>query len=82
MKASVRFYEAGFVDEASELRREEIEVADKDELIEAAKGVELPGAAEYAHIYVGEEPVIAITRDGIRDVESNEWIVEPEGEEE
>lgn len=54
----------------------------KDELIELAKEVELPATAEYAHIYVNGEPVIAITENGIRDVEADEWIVEPEDEEE
>lgn len=85
MKAEVRFYEKGFasaeVPEIKELR-EEIEAASKDELIELAKGVELPAAAEYAHIVVDGEPVIAITENGIRDVEADEWIVEPDDEEE
>ena len=85
MKAEVRFYEKGFasaeVPEIKELR-EEIEAASKDELIELAKEVELPAAAEYVHIVVDSEPVIAITRNGIRDVEADEWIVEPEDEEE
>ncbi len=84
MKAEVRFFAKGFasatVPEIPELR-EEIEAASKDELIELAKGVELP-AAEYAHIVVGDEPVIAITENGIRDVEADEWIVEPDDEEE
>lgn len=81
MKAEVRFYEKGFasaeVPEIKELR-EEIEVASKAELIDLSKGVELPAAAEYAHIYVNGEPVISITDNGIRDVEEDEWIVEPE----
>ena len=83
MKAEVRFYEKGFasaeVPEIEELR-EEIEVASKGELVEAAKAVELPASAEYAHIFVDEEeePVIGITSDGIRDFETDEWIVEPE----
>ena len=81
MKAMVKFYEKGFsgaeVPEIKELR-EELEVAGKDELVEAAKKVELPAAAEYAHIYVGEELVISITRNGVRDIEDDEWIVEPE----
>lgn len=80
MKAEVRFYEKGFasaeVPEIKELR-EEVEVADREELVEAAKEVELPAAAEYAHIVIDGEPVIAITRDGIRDVKADEWIVEP-----
>jgi hypothetical protein len=84
MKAEVRFYENGFasaeVPEIKELR-EEIEVASKDELVEAAKAVELPASAGFAHIYVGEEPVISITHKGIRDIESDEWIVEPEDDE-
>jgi len=79
MKAEVRFFAKGFasatVPEIPELR-EEIEVATRDELIELAKGVELPAAAEYAHIYVNGEPVIAITRDGIRDLNNEEWIGE------
>ncbi len=78
MKAEVRFYEKGFasteVPEIKELR-EEVEVASKDELVETAKEVELPAAAEYAHIFVAGEPVIGITSDGIRDFESDEWIV-------
>lgn len=85
MKAEVRFYEKGFasaeVPEIKELR-EEIEAASKDELIELAKEVELPAAAEYAHVVVDGEPVIAITENGIRDVEADEWIVEPDDEEE
>ena len=85
MKAEVRFYEKGFasaeVPEIKELR-EEIEAASKAELVEISKGVELPAAVEYAHIYVNGEPVIAITENGIRDVEADEWIVEPEDEEE
>ncbi|MCQ1533565.1 hypothetical protein [Mitsuokella jalaludinii] len=85
MKAEVRFFAKGFasatVPEIPELR-EEIEVANRDELIELAKGVELPAAAEYAHIVVDGEPVIAITENGIRDVEADEWIVEPDNEEE
>lgn len=85
MKAEVRFYENGFASvETPEIKelREEIEVASKAELVELAKGVELPAAAEYAHIVVDSEPVIAITRDGIRDAEADEWIVEPEDEDE
>lgn len=81
MKAEVRFYENGFTSvEAPEIKelREGLEVTDKKELVEVAKEVELPAAAEYAHIFVGDDPVIAITRDGIRDVEADEWIVEPE----
>ena len=85
MEAEVRFFAKGFasatVPEIPELR-EEIEVASRDELIELAKEVELPAAAEYAHIVVDSEPVIAITRNGIRDVEADEWIVEPDDEEE
>ena len=85
MKAEVRFFAKGFasatVPEIPELR-EEIEAASKDELIELAKGVELPAAAEYAHIYVNGEPVIAITENGIRNVEADEWIFEPDDEEE
>ena len=81
MKAEVRFYEKGFssakVPEIKELR-EELEVANKGELVEAAKKVDLPAAAEYAHIYVGGELVISITRNGTRDIEDDEWIVEPE----
>lgn len=85
MKAEVRFYEKGFVSaEVPEIKelREEIEVASKAELVELSKGVELPAAAEYAHIYVNGEPVIAITENGIRDVEADEWIFEPDDEEE
>ncbi len=84
MKAEVRFYEKGFVSaEVPEIEslREELEAASKDELVEVAKEVELPPAAEYASIYVGEEPVISITRKGIRDIESDEWIFEPEDDE-
>lgn len=88
MKAEVRFYEKGFASaEVPEIEslREELKAASKDELVEAAKEVELPPAAEYAIIYVGayvgEEPVISITRTGIRDIESDEWIFEPEDDE-
>lgn len=84
MKAEVRFYEKGFasveVPEIKELR-EELEVASKDDLVELAKGVELPASAEYAHVYVDGEPVIGITDDGIRDFEEDKWVVEPEDEE-
>lgn len=80
MKAEVRFYEKGFasaeVPEIKELR-EELEVANKDELVKAAKEVELPASAEYANICVDEEPVIGVGRNGIRDIEAEEWIVEP-----
>ena len=85
MIAEVRFYENGFArGETPEIneRRDEIEVASKSERVELAKGVELPAAAEYAHIYVNCEPAIAIMRNGIRDVEADEWIVEPDDEEE
>jgi len=79
MKAEVRFFAKGFasatVPEIPELR-EEIEVASKAELGALSKGVELPAAAEYAHIYVNGEPAIAITRDGIRDLNNEEWIGE------
>lgn len=87
MKAEVRFYEKGFasaeVPEIEELR-EEFEADKKEEIVAAAKGVELPAAAEYAHIFVNDEdePVIGITREGIRDFESDEWIIEPENPEE
>ena len=79
MKATVKFYEKGFSSEAPEIKalREEAEVASKDELVEVAKAVEIPASAEYANIYVDEEPVISITRNGIRDIEDDEWIVEP-----
>lgn len=84
MKATVKFYERGFSSEAPEIKdlREEIEVADKDELVEAAKKVELPASAGYAHIYVDEEPVIGIGHSCVRDIEADEWIVEPEDEDE
>lgn len=89
MKATVKFYERGFSSEAPEIKdlREEIEVADKDELVEAAKEVELPASAGYAHIYVDEEPVmdeepvIGIGHGCVRDIEADEWIVEPEDDE-
>lgn len=83
MKATVKFYEKGFSSEAPEIKalREETEVASKDELVEAAKAVEIPASAEYANIYVDEEPVISVTRNGIRDIEADEWIVEPEDDE-
>ena len=83
MKATVKFYEKGFSSEALEIKdlREEIEVADKDELVEAAKKVELPASAGYAHIYVDEEPVIGIGHGCVRDIEADEWIVEPEDDE-
>ena len=79
MKATVKFYERGFSSEAPEIKdlREEIEVADKDELVDAAKEVELPASAGYAHIYVDEEPVIGIGHGCVRDIEADEWIVEP-----
>lgn len=83
MKATVKFYERGFSSEAPEIKdlREEIEVADKDELVEAAKEVELLASAGYAHIYVDEEPVIGIGHGCVRDIEADEWIVEPEDDE-
>ena len=81
MKATVKFYEKGFASaEAPEIKelREELEVANKGELVEAAKEVKLPASAEYANICVNEEPVIGIGRNGIRDIDAEEWIVEPE----
>lgn len=84
MKAEVRFYGNGFASVAPEIKelREELEVASKDELLKAAKEVELPAVAGYASIYVDEEPVIGIGQDCIRDIEADEWIVEPEDEDE
>lgn len=83
MKAEVRFFAKGFasveVPKIPEIR-EDVEAASKADLVELAKGIELPAAAEYAHIYVDGEPIIGITSDGIRDFESDEWIVEPEDE--
>lgn len=79
MKAEIRYYPnvaSTIVPEIKELR-EEIEVADKDELVKAAKEVKLPASAEYANICVNEEPVIGIGRNGIRDIDAEEWIVEP-----
>ena len=77
MKAVVKYYESGYasaeVPEIVDLR-EEITCSSIDDLIEYAKRTELPAAAEYAHIYVGEEPVIAIIHDGIRDLVHDEWI--------
>ena len=84
MKATIRFYEKGFASAEAPERielREEVEVASKDELVKVAEKVELPASAEYAHIYVGDEPVIGITRNGIRDFGDDEWIVEPEEDE-
>ena len=84
MKAEVRFYEKGFVSaEVPEIEslREELEAASKDELVEVAKEVELPASAGYAHIYVDEEPVIGIGHGCVRDIEADEWIVEPEDDE-
>lgn len=40
----------------------------------------LPASAEYAHIFVGKDDPIAVTNNGIRDMESGEWIVEPDEE--
>lgn len=80
MKAEVRYYPnvaSIIVPEIKELR-EELEVASKEELVEAAKEVKLPASAEYANICVNEEPVIGIGRNGIRDIDAEEWIVEPE----
>lgn len=80
MKAEVRYYPnvaSTIVPEIKELR-EELEVANKGELVEAAKEVKLPASAEYANICVDEEPVIGIGRNGIRDIDAEEWIVEPE----
>lgn len=83
MKATVKFYEKGFSSEAPEIKslREEAEVASKADLVEVAKEVELPASAGYAHIYVDEEPVIGIGHGCIRDIETDEWIVEPEDDE-
>lgn len=84
MKSEIRFYQAGFADEAPEILdyREEIEVKSKKELIQYALQVGLSESIEYAHIYDGDEPIIAITKNGIRDVEEDTWIVEPEDNEE
>ncbi len=71
MKAEVKFYQAGFADEAPEMLdyRENIEVANKLELIKYALDMQLPASIWYAHIYVDAEPLIAVTRNGIRDIE-------------
>lgn len=84
MNAQVKFYQAGFADEAPEMLgyREEINVVNKEELIKYSMDMELPSSVEYAHIYVDGEPIIAVTRNGIRDVEENTWIVEPHDEDE
>lgn len=75
MKALVKYYESGIasaeVPEIVDLREE---IDESTDIVEYAKNMELPAAAEYAHIYVDDEPVIAITRDGIRDLINDEWI--------
>lgn len=79
VKATIRYYEddiaSAEVPEIEELR----ESIEADDLIEYAKSIDLPAAAGYAHIYVNDVPVIAVTRDGIRNLMRNVWIVEPEG---
>lgn len=82
MKVTVKFYEKGFSSFAPEIEslQEEFEVTSRDEAIEYAKEMYLPASAEYAHIFVGEDEPIAVIENGIRDMESGEWIVEPDEE--
>lgn len=82
MKVTVKFYEKGFSGSAPEIEslQEEFEVTSRDEAIEYAKEMNLPASAEYAHIFVGKDDPIAVTNNGIRDMESGEWIVEPDEE--
>lgn len=83
MKVTIKYYEAGFSGPAPEINEleETIEVSGKEELVELAKKLELPSSAEYAYMYYdGAEEPIAITHDGIRDMESGDWIIEPSGE--
>ena len=79
MVAEIRYYEKGTeyvpVPEIVELR-ETVQVADRDELVELVKDIELPASAEYVHIYIvdNEEPSFAVTEEGIRDFDNNEWL--------
>ncbi|SFH78322.1 hypothetical protein SAMN02910401_00320 [Megasphaera elsdenii] len=84
MKVTIKYYETGFasippeIDELEEI----MDIDSKDSLIKYAKHMDLPGNAEYAHLYYdGSDEPIAVTRDGIRDMETGDWIVEPEYDE-
>lgn len=85
MKAIIKYYESGFAGPAPEIEdlEESKEVNSKEALTEYAKALSLPASAEYAAIYADDEdePIISVTRDGIRDLENDEWVVEPEDEE-
>lgn len=83
MKATVKYYESGFSGPAPEIDdlEETMEVNCKEELVLYAKYLELPENAEYAYIYYdGAEEPIAVTRNGIRDMSSGDWLVEPSGD--
>lgn len=74
VKAVVKYYESG-------IASAEVPEIEEDDLIEYAKRMDFPAAADYAHIYINDKPIIAVTRDGIRDLMRNEWIIEPEEDE-
>lgn len=81
MKATVKFYPAndsGCVPEIESLT-EEFEVESREKLIEYAKDLQLPASVEYAHCFIeGSDDPIAVIQDGVRDMESGEWIIEPD----
>ena len=62
--------------------REETYVKDRAEVVEMAKKMELPPAADYAHIFINgidDASIAVLSNGGVRDVENEEWIVdEPE----
>lgn len=84
MKVEIRYYQktASAIDpELKELRVEDY-TKDRTDVIEMAKKIELPPAADYAHIFINgiEDASIAVLNNGgVMDVENEEWIVdEPE----
>lgn len=84
MKVEIRYYKeyASAIDPELKELREETYVKDRAEVVEMAKKMELPPAADYAHIFINgiEDASIAVlSNGGVRDVENEEWIIdEPE----
>lgn len=81
MKVEVRYYprvEGSIVPELEELREESC-AHSHAEIIKMVKRMELPPAADYAHIFLdgSDEPSIAVlSNGGVRDMESGDWIVD------
>ena len=84
MKVEIRYYPnvAGSIPAELKELREETYVKDRAEVVEMAKKMELPPAADYAHIFINgidDASIAVLSNGGVRDVENEEWIVdEPE----